>query len=123
MSDLIAVIRIRGPVNINTEVTQTLRLLRLLRKHTCVVLKVKPETKGMLLKAKDYITWGEISEGTHKELIEKRGEKNPEGKLKPFFRLSPPRGGFERKGIKKPNSKGGALGARKDMDKLIKRMI
>jgi large subunit ribosomal protein L30 len=44
--------------------------------------------------------------------------------LKPFFRLTPPRGGFERKGTKKPFSIGGALGYRKDkINDLIKRMV
>lgn len=44
--------------------------------------------------------------------------------LKPFFRLKPPEGGFERKGIKKPFSIGGALGYRKDrINELIRRML
>jgi large subunit ribosomal protein L30 len=44
--------------------------------------------------------------------------------LKLFFRLKPPIKGFERKGIKKPFSLGGALGYRKEkINDLIKRMI
>jgi len=44
--------------------------------------------------------------------------------LKLFFKLSPPRKGFERGGIKKPYSMGGVLGYRKDkINDLIKRMI
>ncbi|MFH1972872.1 MAG: 50S ribosomal protein L30 [archaeon] len=44
--------------------------------------------------------------------------------LKPFFRLTPPSQGYERKGIKKPFSLGGALGYRKEkINVLIKRMI
>ena len=44
--------------------------------------------------------------------------------LKLFFRLSPPRKGFERGGIKKPFSLGGALGYRKEkINELIIRMI
>jgi large subunit ribosomal protein L30 len=44
--------------------------------------------------------------------------------LKLFFRLNPPRKGFERKGIKVPFSLGGALGYRKNkINDLIKRMI
>ena len=44
--------------------------------------------------------------------------------LKPFFRLKPPEGGFERKGIKNPFSIGGALGYRKEkINQLIKKMI
>ncbi len=44
--------------------------------------------------------------------------------LKPVFRLNPPAKGFERKGIKKPYSVGGALGYRGDKIKgLVERMI
>ncbi|MFH1455547.1 MAG: 50S ribosomal protein L30 [archaeon] len=44
--------------------------------------------------------------------------------LKPFFKLHPPIGGYERKGIKKPFSLGGVLGYRKDkINDLIKRMV
>lgn len=44
--------------------------------------------------------------------------------LKPFFRLTPPKGGFESKGTKKPFSIGGVLGYRKDkINDLIQRMI
>jgi large subunit ribosomal protein L30 len=43
---------------------------------------------------------------------------------KPFFRLKPPTGGFERKGIKQPYSLGGALGYRgKEISTLIKKML
>jgi len=44
--------------------------------------------------------------------------------LKLFFRLKPPTKGFERKGIKKPFSLGGALGYRKEkINDLIKKML
>jgi len=44
--------------------------------------------------------------------------------LKPFFKLKPPKKGFERKGIKTPFSMGGALGYRKEsINDLILRMI
>lgn len=39
------------------------------------------------------------------------------------FRLTPPSGGFERKGIKIPYSLGGALGYRKDMNKFLEKVI
>jgi len=44
--------------------------------------------------------------------------------LKLFFRLKPPQGGFERKGVRQPFSLGGAFGYRKEkINDLIKRMI
>lgn len=115
----IAAIRIRGLVNIKKTIEDTLDMLRLYRKNYCVVLENKPEVIGMLKKAKDYITWGEIDESTLKLLNEKRGKKD-----KKFFRLQPPRKGFERKGTKKSFSIGGALGYRGEkINELIKRMV
>ena len=44
--------------------------------------------------------------------------------LKTYFRLTPPKGGFEREGIKTQFSLGGALGYRKDnINNLLRRMI
>ena len=44
--------------------------------------------------------------------------------LKTYFRLTPPKGGFEREGVKKQFSLGGALGYRKDnINNLLRRMI
>lgn len=120
----IAIILLRGRIGIHRDIKYTLDLLRLKKKHVCVVIEEKPETKGMLQKVKDYVTWGTIDEETHKELLEKRGQKDSEGKLKPFFNMQPPKGGFERKGIKKPFGLGGALGNRKEkINDLIKKML
>ena len=44
--------------------------------------------------------------------------------LKPVFRLRPPKKGYERVGIKKPFSVGGALGYRKEkINELLEKMI
>ena len=44
--------------------------------------------------------------------------------FKPYFKLHPPRGGFERKGIKTPFSLGGVLGYRKEkMNDLVRKML
>jgi large subunit ribosomal protein L30 len=44
--------------------------------------------------------------------------------LKHYFRLNPPRKGFEREGIKQPYNLGGAIGPRGDkMKELLERMI
>ena len=44
--------------------------------------------------------------------------------VKPVFRLTPPKKGFGRQGIKKPYSIGGALGYRaSDINDLLNRMI
>ncbi len=124
----IAVIRIRGNIGVKKTVKDTLDMLHLYRNNSCVILDDKLEILGMVKKAKDYITYGEIDDDVLKLLIEKRGQKSKDkdGKevMKKFFRLSPPRKGFERKGIKIGFNAGGALGYRgKKINDLIKRMI
>ncbi|PLW79572.1 50S ribosomal protein L30 [Candidatus Woesearchaeota archaeon] len=120
----LAIVRIRGETGIRKEIKDTLAMLRLYKKHTCVVYDVTPSIVGMIQKAKDFITWGEIDDKTLKELTSKRGVKDSKGDLKPFFRLAPPVGGFERKGIKKPFASGGVLGNRKEkINDLIAKMM
>jgi large subunit ribosomal protein L30 len=138
----VAVILVRGTVKTPQKVKDTLSMLKLNRKNHCVVLNVTPSLQGMLQKVKDYITWGEISDETFKELLDKRGaefkargsdSKNKysykqfesgKKKYKPYFRLNPPRKGFGRKGIKVSFQAGGGLGYRGDkMNNLIMRML
>ena len=123
MNKMWAVIRIRGTQRLNSRIERTLELLRIKDKNSCVVVPEAPQFKGMLKKAKNFITWGEVDEKTMAELLEKRGKgvKEPQGVL---FRLAPPKGGFERKGNLKAFTQGGALGYRgKEINKLLKRMI
>lgn len=120
----IAVILLRGFIGMKQDVKDTLYMLRLRKKHVCVVLEDNPSNKGMITKIKDYVTFGEISDETLKELITKRGSKYDQKTSKGFFELHPPRGGFERKGIKKPYQAGGALGNRgTKINDLIKKML
>lgn len=68
-----AVVRIRGRTGIKKNIADTLDMLNLTRISHAVVIPETPDYKGMLQKAKDYITWGEISEETMKKLVEERG--------------------------------------------------
>jgi large subunit ribosomal protein L30 len=156
LTKVLAIVRIRGEVGVTEKIETTLKLLRLHKKHRCVIVPANLNYTGMIRKVKDYCTFGEIDEETVKELLEKRGRivgdkpltteflksqkftydmlakkiiagemtiKELEG-LKPFFKLHPPRGGYERGGIKKPYSMHGALGYRGDaINKLLRRMI
>jgi len=118
--EMVAIIRLRGTIRSSPEVRETFRLLGLYRQNYCVVMKKTPSIEGMAIKIKDYATFGTIDDDTYKLLLEKR----PEGKEKGFFRLSPPRGGFEKGGIKRHFNSGGALGDRKNkIGELIRRMI
>ncbi|MDP2750281.1 MAG: uL30 family ribosomal protein [Nanoarchaeota archaeon] len=115
---LFGVVRVRGEGRSSEKVKDTLAMLHLYKRNFCVVLKNTPENKGMLEKVKDMITWGEIDDETLKLLKEKRDQG------KKYFRLNPPRKGFERKGIKVSFKAGGALGYRGEkINGLLKRMI
>jgi large subunit ribosomal protein L30 len=117
----LAVIRIRNITKSSFAVRDTLDMLKIQKKFTCVVVENTPSMLGMLNKVKDYVTYGEIDPETLALLEQKRANKD---KSRKDFHLSPPRGGFERKGIKHQYEQGGALGyRRKDINELIKRMV
>ncbi len=138
-----AAVRIRGPIGTSKEMNDTMKMLHLERNNVCAIMPKTPTTSGMLKRVKDYIAYGEVDDATVKALVEKRSEPYKgrltdskgdiqynkfielEGKkLKPFFRLNPPRGGFERKGVKRSFGQGGALGYRgNEINQLIMRMI
>jgi large subunit ribosomal protein L30 len=71
----ILVIRIRGGVNATMRVEDTLKMLRLDRNMASTLLDDRPDYKGMLQHAKDYITWGEPTVETVRLLLEKRGKQ------------------------------------------------
>src|SRR3989344_8734660 len=112
---MICIIRIRGEVNMDRNVGETLSRLRMRRKYSCVVLNPNKVQEGMIKKVKDLVAFGTISKDTLEKLIEKRWqpidkkkkvdakkvvEELEKGKgfsdvgLKPFFRLHPPRKGI-----------------------------
>lgn len=72
-NQLIFAIRIRGLVDVSTDVQDTLRMLRLIRVNIGVLLRLTPPIKGMLQKCKDHIAWGPIDEKNLTHLIQKRG--------------------------------------------------
>ncbi len=144
---LLAVIRVKGGFKIRRGFKDTLSFLRLNKKHHCVLLEDNPVNTGMIKHVREWVTWGEIDELTLKKLISKRGrlsggkrvelkEKeldklvkdllNGKGSLngiKPVFRLSPPKKGWD-KGTIKLQYPNGALGPRgKAINSLLKRMI
>lgn len=68
-----AVIRVRGIPDVNKDIEYTMNLMNLTRVNHCVIIPENDVTKGMLQKAKDYITWGEINESTLVDMIKVRG--------------------------------------------------
>lgn len=120
---MITAIRIRGDVGLKKAVRETLFRLRLRRKYACIALeKPTKEQIGMIHRLKDFVAFGEIDEAMYKKLVEARGEKDVDGKLKPFFRLHPPRKGIDAKkhfGVKK-----GVLGNHGNkLNELMERML
>jgi len=139
-----AVVRLRGSAALRKDIKDTLSMLRLHRKMHCVILKDDNINKGMLQKVRNWITYGEINDDILKYLIEKRGRKlgnkrlkkeeveealkklKEEGKvpktIKPIFRLSPPSKGFKKS--TKQHYPEGELGYRGEkINELLKRMI
>jgi len=134
---------VRGLTGLSTRVGENLKMLRLYKNNYCIVVPNNPVYEGMLNKAKDYITWGEVDEETFKALVDNRGEefkgRETDSKkkikyndfilinnkrIKRYFRLNAPKKGFGRKGIKYSFKDGGALGYRgKAINELIKRMV
>jgi large subunit ribosomal protein L30 len=69
----IAIIRLRGKLNIKPQIKDTLKFMRLNQVNHAVVLPQNETTLGMLQKAKDYVTWGEVDVETLTEAITSRG--------------------------------------------------
>ena len=70
----VIVIRVHGRTGLKKGIKDTLSMMRLYKKHNCVVVPNSPSIIGMIPKVKDYVTWGEIDEETFKELLKKRGK-------------------------------------------------
>ncbi len=140
----IAVILIRSRTQITGNILDTLDMLKLFKRNVCVVVDDTPAMRGMVDKVKDYVTFGVINDDMYEKLMQKRAEEykgrlsdrkelirydskyveHDGKKYKCFFRLSPPRKGYGRKGIKAPFVVGGALGNRHEkINDLIERML
>ena len=117
----IVIIRIKGKIGLKRPIVETFNRLKLRKKYTCVIIEDTPINLGMIKKVKDFIAYGEINNETYQELVKKRGKKDEEGKLKPFFRLHPPRKGIK---SKLHFEEGGVLGNNKEkINDLIRRML
>ena len=138
-----AVIRIRGSIGVSPKIKKTFELLNLRRVNNMSIWQENKQTLKMIKIVENHATFGIINEDMIKEVITKRGnaledkidlskaikevisgKTIKEAGLKNCFRLSPPKKGHARKGVKKPFSIGGALGNRKEkINELIERML
>lgn len=69
----IAVVRVRGSVGASPDARTTLENLRLTRNCHITLLDNRPSSLGMLKRAKNLVTWGEITEENIFRLLEKKG--------------------------------------------------
>ncbi len=67
------VIRVRSDVGVERSIKETMHMLNLTRVNHAVLIPQSAQYNGMLQKAKDYITWGEVSEETIGNLLNERG--------------------------------------------------
>ncbi|MAG21984.1 MAG: 50S ribosomal protein L30 [Candidatus Diapherotrites archaeon] len=150
---MFAAIRLRGEVDLNPKIKRTLELLRLYKVNHLVLVKesekkmlekaqgfltwgdINEVTLALMLKKRARLTGNKrVDESFLKEnkigSFEELAKSLLDGKttlekagLKPIIRLSPPKKGHKRAGIKKPHHLGGALGYRSDdINALIKKM-
>jgi large subunit ribosomal protein L30 len=141
----IAIVRVRGIRNMAPRIKKTMELLRLNKPNHCVLVDDTPQNLGMLNVAKDYVTFGPVSEETIYRLLFRRGTRGASllrkvakdedikkaakelsaGKklseyADPVFRLPPPSKGY--RDIRR-SYPAGDLGKRGEMDTLLRRMI
>ncbi len=68
-----AIVRIRGTVDVNEKISSTMEMLNVAHPNHCSVVPKDDSFKGMLQKAKDYVTYGELNAGTLTRLLQERG--------------------------------------------------
>ncbi|MCL4403319.1 MAG: uL30 family ribosomal protein [Candidatus Marsarchaeota archaeon] len=132
---LVVVIRIRGRVNVDHDIENTLERLKLNRVNNCTLIRANAAYLGMLNRCSDYVAFGMIDDETLAALFKKNGvDKDPKEATASLesmkqirdsmpFRLHPPRHGF-RKSIKKHATQKGVIGyVGEDINGLLKRML
>ena len=67
------VIRARSDRGVTKKIRDTMAMLNLTRVNHAVLLPETPSYAGMLQKAKDFVTWGEVDAETISTLLKERG--------------------------------------------------
>src|SRR3989344_2450161 len=140
---MIAIIRISGLVDVNSDIEDALFRLRLRRKYSLVLVNHTEQNLKLLKKIRNHVAYGPIDKETLKELIEKRAISLKKGTkidsekiisnlektslfdlgIKPFFRLHHPRKGIDSK-KHFGTTKKAVLGDNKEkINDLIRRML
>ena len=75
------VVRARSDVKVERSIRETMGMLNLTRVNHAVIIPENPQYKGMLQKAKDYITWGEADAGMVERMLSERGRMTGDAPL------------------------------------------
>ena len=75
------VVRVRSNVNVERSIRETMDYLNLTKVNHAVIIPENEQYRGMLQKAKDYITWGEATETTVEKMLSERGRMSGDSPL------------------------------------------
>ena len=75
------VVRVRSNVNVERSIRETMDYLNLTKVNHAVIIPENDQYRGMLQKAKDYITWGEATEETVEKMLSERGRMSGDSPL------------------------------------------
>jgi large subunit ribosomal protein L30 len=67
------VVRVRSNVNVERSIRETMDYLNLTKVNHAVIIPENEQYRGMLQKAKDYITWGDATEEIVEKMLSERG--------------------------------------------------
>ena len=67
------VVRARSDVKVERSIRETMGHMNLTRVNHAVIIPDNPQYRGMLQKAKDYITWGEADAAMVERMLAERG--------------------------------------------------
>ena len=67
------VVRVRSNVNVERSIRETMDYLNLTKVNHAVIIPENDQYRGMLQKAKDYITWGDATEELVVKMLSERG--------------------------------------------------
>ena len=68
-----AVVRVRGVNNVRKTIKDTCKLLNVAKMHNLSFVDDRAAYRGMLQRAKDWVTWGEVNEDTVTQVLTKWG--------------------------------------------------
>ena len=75
------VVRARSDVKVERSIRETMGYMNLTRVNHAVIIPDNPQYRGMLQKAKDYITWGQADAAMVERMLSERGRMGGDAPL------------------------------------------